>query len=262
MPSIRVGEIELSYRDEGDGPPVVLLHGFPFSSRLWAPQIEGLRSGHRVIAPDLRGFGRSPVVPGPYRMETLADDVAGLMDALGLARAAVAGLSMGGYVAFELYRRHPGRVARLMLADTRAEPDDEEGRARRARMAERARAEGTGAIVDGMIPKLVAPATLEERPEIVRELRAIMEEVDPEAVAAALEGMAERADSRPLLAEISVPVLVIVGAEDAITPPAVARAMVEAIPDARLEVVASAGHVSNLERPEAFNAAILDVLED
>lgn len=263
MPKVEIhGQSSLAYRERGDGPPVVLVHGFPFSSALWEPQLVGLSDRFRVIAPDLRGFGESDLADGPYGMDVHADDLAALLDALGLERVVLGGLSMGGYVAFEFVRRHRDRLRGLILADTRAEPDTAEGRANRRRMARTALEEGTDPVIEPMVPKLLSPETREARPEVEERLLEIMRSARPEAIAAALEGMAGRADSRDLLPRIEVPTLVIGGADDAITPAADLRAMAEAIPDVRLELLAGAGHVSNLEAPERFNAAVRDFLDE
>lgn len=251
----------LNYKDVGPGPiPVVLLHGFPFDSDLWRPQMPALADRYRVIAPDLRGFGASQLVAEAYTIARLADDVADLLDALGLGRAVIGGLSMGGYVAFEFFRRHPRRVAALVLADTRPDPDGPEGQANRARMAELARIQGSRAVVDELLPKLLSAGTRAQKPEVERALRDMMEAANPEAIAAALMAMAARDDSRPLLPEIDVPTLVIGGAEDSLTPPEHMREWGHQIPRARLELIEGAGHVSNLEQPEAFNALLLDFL--
>ena len=264
MPNVRIGDdnVTLSYRESGSGTPLVLLHGFPFSAALWRPQMEALATRCRAIAPDFRGFGGSEVTAGPYRMEQLAEDTVGLLDALGLEQpVTVCGLSMGGYVAFALYRRHPDRVRALILADTRAEPDTEEGRSRRDRTAEMALNEGAAVVAEEMLPRLLAASTLQSRPSVVKELQGIMESADPRAMAAALKGMSLREDARPLLGRISVPTLVIVGREDAIAPPQTARAMADRIADARVEIIDDAAHVSNLEAPERFNAVVTGFLD-
>lgn len=263
MPKVRIGDddVALNYREAGSGTPLVLLHGFPFSSALWRPQLEVLATRCRVIAPDFRGFGESEVTAGPYTMERLADDTIRLLDALGVERAVICGLSMGGYVAFALYRHHPERVRALILADTRAEPDTEEGRANRDRMAELALNEGAAALAKEMLPHLLSESTRRSRAPAVSELRRIMESADPRALAAALKGMAVREDARPVLERISVPTLVIVGREDEVTPPAAARALGDRIADARVEIIDDAGHVSNLEAPERFNTAVAGFLD-
>ncbi len=184
MPRLRIadGSLEIHYRESGSEPvPLVLIHGFPFSSEMWRPQIDRLADAYRVIAPDLRGFGASRPSPQPYSLARLADDVVELLDALDLDRAAIGALSLGDYVALELFRRHRARVAALVLADTRPQPDTAEARANRARLAELARREGSAAVTDELLPKLLAPTTRTARPELESELRDMSESAAPDA---------------------------------------------------------------------------------
>jgi 3-oxoadipate enol-lactonase len=239
-------------------PPVVLLHAFPLDGTMWAPQLAGIERLGPALAPDLPGFGGQP--PGAPDLAAYADAVVAGMDAAGFERAVVVGLSMGGYVALRLLDRHRARVAGLVLADTRAEADDDAGRARRTGQAARARAEGVAWLPDALVPALLGETTRHQRPEVVAEVRARVARADPEGVARALEAMRDRPDSTPLLATIDVPTLVIVGAEDALTPPATARGLAAAIPGARLEIVPEAGHLANLERPLAFDEVLFDFL--
>jgi pimeloyl-ACP methyl ester carboxylesterase len=264
MPTIQVddGQVSLHYHDAGTGDPnVVLIHGFPFNSGQWRPQLESLAERCRVIVPDLRGFGDSPLSPVPYTVIRLADDIAELMAALGIGRAVVCGLSMGGYVAFEMFRRHRECLAGLVLADTRPQPDSDAGRLNRARLAGIARSEGSGPVVEELLPMLVAPVTRQRRPEVVEQLREMMMAARPQAIADALMAMAARDDSVPLLAEIDAPAMVIVGSDDAIADAADTREWAVRIPDAGLAVIAGAGHVSNLEQPETFDAILFDFLD-
>lgn len=263
MPVISVdeGRQDIHYHDSGGGGvPLVLIHGFPFNADSWRPQREAL-ADRRLIVPDLRGFGDTPLSARPYTLVRLADDLVELLDALSIPRAAVGGLSMGGYITFEVWRRHPDRVAALVLADTQPDPDSDEARLNRARLASVAREEGSAAVAAGLLPRLLAPATRQRRPELERDLREMMEAAPAEAVAAALMAMAARDDSVPVLASIDVPTLVIVGSEDAITPPAETQEWVVRIPTAQLSVIAGAAHVSNLERPETFNALLDEFLD-
>jgi pimeloyl-ACP methyl ester carboxylesterase len=261
MPFARVGDIRLCYDDEGEGLAVLLLHGFPLGRWMWDAPRAALRDRYRVIAPDLRGHGDSEVPPGPYAMDLLADDAARLLDELRVERAVVGGLSMGGYVAFAFWRRHAARVQALLLCDTRAGADDAGSKVMRQSTAQVALERGTAAVVDGMLPKLLAPRTLRERPDLVADVRARLQRTDPRAVAAALLGMKDRVDSTPTLATITVPTLVLVGGDDQLTPPAAARALAAAIPGARLEVVADAGHLTPVEQPAATSAALRRFLD-
>ena len=261
MSVARVRGIELAYDDTGAGLPLVLLHGFPFNRSLWREQAEALGDTYRVIKPDLRGHGETGVTKGAATMEEMARDVAALLDELGVERAALGGLSMGGYVAFEFYRLFPRRVSALILADTRPQADTEEAKRNRAELAERARREGMRAVADAMLPKLLARATHEGRPEIVGRVREMILTTDPEGAAAALAGMAGRRDQTELLADIKAPALILVGSEDQITPPSDAELMHREIRDSRLEVIAGAGHVSNLEGADDFNRALRNFLD-
>jgi 3-oxoadipate enol-lactonase len=262
MSSIQIDNIEMAYTDVGAGRPVVLIHGYPFNRSLWNEQIEVLSQNHRVIAPDLRGFGESEASDGTATMNRMAQDVALLLDHLGIARATIAGLSMGGYVALAFYKQLSSRVRALILADTRAQADTAEAKQTRAQQAEKALSEGMAGIADAMLPKLLTPETVSKHPDIVKRVRDMMLKTKPEGAAAALRGMAERDDLTSLLSKISVPTLILVGAEDAITPVADSEKMNQAIADSRLVVLENAGHVSNLERTEQFNDALLDFLKE
>jgi pimeloyl-ACP methyl ester carboxylesterase len=257
MPTANINGVQIAYRDEGRGRPLLLIHAFPLSGAMWEPQIAALASAYRLIAPDLRGFGASPAVPGTASLDHYADDLAGLLEQLGLEHVSVAGLSMGGYIAFALLRRHRERVDALILADTRSQPDTDDGRRAREENARLAEQRGAGAIADQMLPKLLAPSASEQ---LRAQVRRIIEANDGAGIAAALRAMAARPDSTPLLATIAVPTLVVVGAEDGITPPSDARAMHTAIAGSRLAELPGAGHLSNLEASGAFNAAVDDLL--
>ena len=257
----RVSGIELAYTDAGRGPVVVLLHGFPLDRSMWRGQVESLSSKFRVVAPDLRGHGGTDVTSGPATMEEMAEDVAALLDELNVPRAVVCGLSMGGYVALAFYRMHPERVRAFVLADTRPQGDTEEARRAREETAHRALTEGMEPIADAMLPKLLSARTRESAPEVVARVREMMLGMKPEGAAAALRGMAVRRDQTDLLPKIDVPTLVVVGSEDAVTPPSDAEAMRDQIEGSRLVRIEGAGHVSNVERPEEFDRALAEFLE-
>jgi pimeloyl-ACP methyl ester carboxylesterase len=245
----------------GAGTPLVLLHAFPLDGRMWAPQVEALAGSYQVIVPDLRGFGaaREQAVE-EAGMDLLADDVARLLDDRGVDRVILGGLSMGGYVALAFVRRHPDRLGGLLLLDTKAGADSEQAWADRRAMAERVLAEGTGFVPEVMLPRLLGKTSLEERPELVERVAALIREQDPRAVAGAQRGMAARRDATDVLAGIGVPTLVVTGEEDTVTGPEVGRELAAAIPDARFLLVEEAGHLSSLERPEVVNEALLDFL--
>lgn len=253
MSFIRVDDIQLAYTDAGLGLPVVLLHGYPFNRTLWNEQVSALSNSYRVITPDLRGHGESDASPGAATMNRMAQDVAALLDHLEIHRAVVGGLSMGGYVALAFYKQFPSRVRALVLADTRAQADTEEGKVTRHQQAEKALAEGMAGIADSMLPKLLTPDTVSKRPEVVKRVRDMMLKTKPEGAAGALLGMAERDDQTSLLSQISCPALILVGQEDQITPVKDSEKMQREIAGSRLVVMENAAHVSNLERTEQFN---------
>lgn len=257
----RVRGIEMAYDDSGGGgAALVLLHGFPFDRSMWRGQAEALGGEFRVVAPDLRGAGETPVGVEAVSIEGMAEDVAALLDELKLGRVILGGLSMGGYVAFEFFRKFPGRVRALLLADTRPQADTEDGRRAREENAQRIMKEGMAPIVESMLPKLLAAGTRERGGETLERVRAMMLGMSPEGAAAALRAMALRRDQTELLPSIKVPALIVVGSEDAITPPADAKAMGAKIEGSRLVVVEGAGHLSNVERPEEFNRALVEFL--
>jgi len=257
MPTLERDGAHLFYLDQGRGPGLLAIHAFPLHSRMWAEQVTALQGSHRVVAPDLRGFGKSSPAPEVLTMGMAAADLEALLDHLALGQVVVLGLSMGGYAAFELYRRCPARIRALVLADTRAGADSEEGRAARLKFAEDAMAHGIRWVAEQMLPKLLGPS-----PAVaVREkVRRVIQENAPEAVAAAQRGMAVRADSRELLGRISCPTLVLVGEGDALTPPSEAEALRSAIPHARLAVLPGGSHLSNVDAAAAFNSELQSFL--
>jgi pimeloyl-ACP methyl ester carboxylesterase len=255
----------LAYDDLGaaaaDRPPVVLVHGHPFNRSMWQPQATALvAAGHRVILPDLRGYGESGVVPGRTLFAEFAGDLAALLDHLGVARAVVGGVSMGGQIAMEFHRAYPDRVAALVLADTSPVAETEDGKAFRNRLADRLLAEGLDGYANEVIDKMLAPYNVTGLPDVAGRVLRMMRTTAPEGAAAALRGRAERPDYRASLAGARVPVLVLVGADDVYTPVAEARALHGLIPDAELVVVEGAGHLPGLERPEPFNDAVVGFL--
>ncbi len=250
-----VNGIEIEYDVQGrDGAPwVVLVHGFPFARATWAEQVAALAPDFRVLTYDLRGLGESGLGPVPQPLESYVDDLLGLMDALGIARAGLAGLSMGGYIALRAVERAPQRFWALALCDTRAEADGNEGKLGRAAGIQKLHRGDSAAFVRGLLPKLLL------RPESAagRALEALMLRNGAAGMANALAAMQGRTDTTDALAAFDLPALVLVGSDDAFVPLDVARALAERIRGARLEVLDDAGHVSNLEAPAAFNAALI-----
>ena len=235
---------------------VVLIHAFPVDAAMWERQVADLTGEVRTLAPHLPGFGGEEPPEGPLSVEAMADAVAAAMDQNGLERAVIVGCSMGGYAAFEMWRRHPGRVAGLVLVDTRAEPDDDEARRKRRELAEKVRERGSGVVVESP-PPLLSPGAPEDLWERVRGWIARQ---PADSIARAALGMAERPDSRPDLPRIDVPTTVVVGSEDTLTPPALSEAMAVRIPDAEMAVLEGAGHLSNLEDPDGFLEALRGLL--
>jgi pimeloyl-ACP methyl ester carboxylesterase len=209
-----------------------------------------------VVRFDARGFGGSPPGDGLLTMERIADDAAGLLDHLQIAAATICGLSMGGYAAFAFVRNHPTRLRGLVLADTKASADSDQARRVRAEQADAVRKEGTSAIVDAVLPKLLGKTTHETRPQVVARVRDLIVPNPPRGITDALAGLAARADSTPTLRQVRVPTLVVCGEEDAITPPAEAESMHAGIAGSTLELIPKAGHLANLEAPDAFNRAL------
>jgi len=260
MKTLKLAGGPLAYDVRGEGPAVLFLHAFPLGLVMWDGEARALQATHRVIRFDCRGFGASPPGEGLLTMERIADDAAALLERLGVGRAVVCGLSMGGYAAFAMVRRHADRLKGLVLADTRPGGDSEEGRQARATLAEKVGREGAVAAADAFLPKLLGETTHRERPEVVARVRDIILETSPRGIMDALAGLAARADSTPTLREIRIPTLIVCGVEDTLTPVSDSRVMNDAIPASRLEVLAGAGHLANLENPAAFQGALLTFL--
>ena len=254
----------MAWLEAGAGWPVVLLHAFPLTAEMWRPQLARVPDGWRFLAPHLQGSGGTPPRPRPdglaATMDDYAADVGSLMDALEIESAIIGGLSMGGYVALALFRQEPARFAGMVLADTRPQADTPEGRAGRAAMRALVAERGPAAVADQMLPRLLSEQARREQPEIVALIRRLIESHSPDAIDAAVAAMMERPDSTPYLARITCGTLVLVGERDEVTPPADAEAMQRALVRATLTVIPGAGHLSNLEQPEAFSRALADFL--
>ncbi|MFE2050474.1 alpha/beta fold hydrolase [Streptomyces sp. NPDC059459] len=263
MNSVTVRGATIEYDDSGPsaGLPVLLIHGHPFNRSLWAPQVRALTAaGHRVVAPDLRGYGRSSVTPGKVLLADFADDLAALLDHVGVERAVVGGVSMGGQIAMEFQLGHPDRVRALVLSDTSAPAETAEGKKFRNRLADRLLAEGMDGYADEVIDRMLAAYNVTALPDVAARVLEMMRATDPRGAAAALRGRAERPDYRDVLAAVKAPVLVVVGADDVYTPVAEAEAIQGLVPHSTLVVVDRAGHLPGAERPEQFNRALLEFL--
>jgi 3-oxoadipate enol-lactonase len=248
----------LPHDDLGAGAPLLLLHAFPFDARMWEPQLAALSAKHRVVTPDLAGFGRARALAPRLSLDAHADDLAALLTALALPTVTLIGLSMGGYIALAFARKYPDRLAGLVLADTRAAGDSAEAKAGRERSIAQVQAEGVAALVEVLLPRLL---TDKAAPEVRERARRIASEQPPVGVIAALTAMRDRGDETPRLTSLAVPALVLVGSEDGLTPPSEAKSIAEALPRGSFAVVDHAGHLSNQEAPEAFNAALVDWLD-
>lgn len=260
--SLVLDGVRIAFETRGAGLPVVFLHGFPLNRRMWDPQLTALSSQAHLIAVDLRGHGESDAPLWRYTMDRFGDDVVAVLDHLRVAQAVVVGLSMGGYVALSMMRRHADRVRALVLTDTKAQADTEQGRVGRFQMAQAAHRNGAGAVADAMLPKLLAPETHREQPTLVRHVRSMIEGMAVSGIAGDLMAMADRPDSVPLLSTIRCPTLVIVGESDQATPVPDAQLMADTIPGAQLAIIPRAGHLPNLETPQPFNDRLGRFLAD
>ena len=258
----QINNITIGYSDQGTGHPIVFLHAFPLNRTMWATQEHLLSLQFRIITIDLRVHGESDAPLWHYTLEQSADDVGALLDHLRIQRALFVGLSMGGYILFAFYRKYAAHVGGLILADTKAQADTEEGKNGRFQLAQIAYKKGPSAIADVMIPKLLSSATIQTNPDLVQQVRAMIEGNQISGIAGDLMAMAERLDSVPLLSQITCPTQIIVGELDQATPPSDAKLMAEQIPHARLAIIPNAAHLSNLEQPEAFNQIVATFASD
>ncbi len=253
--------LRLAYDDRGTGLPLVFLHAFPLNRSMWAPQVAVLSQHFRTIAIDLRGHGESDAPLWNFSLDDYADDVRALLDYLDIPQAVLVGLSMGGYVSFAFSRKYGNRLKALVLADTRAQADSPEGRTGRFHLAQTAYGQGTGAVAETMLPKLLGPTSLKNKSDLVEFVRRTIHHTPVSGILVDLMAMADRADSVAHLRTITCPTLVVVGQEDHTTPLADAQLMAAAIPGARLAVIPAAGHLSNLEQPDVFNDLVQDFVE-
>ncbi len=257
-----INNTQIAYSDHGIGLPVIFLHAFPLNRTMWDGEMVALldEQRYRLVSLDWRGFGESDIVGEITTMDVLAGDVAALMDHLGIEKAVLCGLSLGGYVAFACLRQYAPRIAGLILADTRPAADTPERQANREEVARLAETSGTAAIADLQLPRLISDYTREHDPLVETRLRQMINAATVPGIAATSRGMALRADTSDLLASISCPTLVITGEQDAIIPPSEAQAYAERIPAAQFATIPNAGHLSNLEQPDLFLATISSFL--
>jgi pimeloyl-ACP methyl ester carboxylesterase len=255
-----IGGRQTRYLEAGAGWPLILLHAFPLNADMWRPQLERVPDGWRFIAPDLHGFGPGQPDVEPATLDDVADELCQFINELKLDQVVLCGLSMGGYLAFAAWRKFAESISALVLADTRPQPDSPEGREGRRAMMTLADTGGVAAVADQMLPKLLGVTTRRDRPDVEPQVRRIIESNSASAVKGALHALMTRPDSSPDLPRIAMPVLVMVGDEDAITPVDVSQEMQRALPRSRLVVLSGAGHLSSLESPVAFSTALADFL--
>lgn len=254
-----VNDARIDVRTDGNGDAIVLLHGFPLARDIWDEHAAQLCERHLVIRPDLRGLGRSSVTDGPYLMEQLAGDLAAVLDALGVERTAIAGHSLGGFVALAFSRMYTERVTRLALIGSRLAADTPQAARDREELADRTEREGSIApVVDAYLPRLFAPATLEKRSPVVDATRDLALRTDPAGAAAMLRGMAQRADSFDIAGEFEMPVLVVAGAADQILTLGEAREAAKAFRSGSLAVMGRSGHLPMLEEPEPLGRTLAE----
>ncbi|MHB8972693.1 MAG: alpha/beta fold hydrolase [Pirellulaceae bacterium] len=255
--TISSARLNVAQRGHGHGKALLLVHGFPLDHQMWQGQLAELGDEFRVIAPDLRGFGRSSEAMGTVTMQQYADDLAELLDALQVDQpVALCGLSMGGYIAWQFWRRHAARLSHLIVCDTRAAADTPEAAQTRRQTAARVLAEGTAVLVDAMLPKLFAERTQRQRSVVLAATEQVIRSAHPAGVAAALHGMAAREDATPWLPAITVPTLVICGQQDVISPVTEMEQIALAIPAAEFVVIPACGHMAPLEDPVHVNKAM------
>lgn len=262
---IQVNNFRMFFLDEGTGEkasrvPLMFVHGFPLHHEIWSSQIQAVSATHRVIAPDLRGHGKSDAPPGPYKMEQMADDLKALIDARRCGPVIMIGHSMGGYITFAFLRRYPKLIAGLGFVCTRPGADAAEGKTNRENLAQRVEKDGSIAVVDAMFPKMLAPTTYAEQLEASESVRHMMLATPVAGIAGASRGMALRSDSSDLLPTIKVPTLIITGAKDQLIPPKESENMAKQIPNAMLHIIPGAGHLPSMEKAGEFNRALREFL--
>jgi 3-oxoadipate enol-lactonase len=245
--------IDYNIYGKASGLPVVFIHGFPFSQEMWRLQVAKFSGDCRVITYDVRGHGESEVGDGQYTIEFFVDDLIGVLDHLRIEKAVIVGLSMGGYIALRAIERNPERFKGLVLCDTRSEADTNEGKVKRAASIQSVRTDGIQKYAEGFLKAVFAPQTFERNPEAVKFIRKIIEKTSLVAIAGTLLALASRTDTTESLSKINVPMLILVGEHDALTPVSAAKSMSEKIRQSELHVISNAAHLSNLENSEEFN---------
>ncbi len=253
----------MNYTERGlpQGLPVVFIHGFPFSHLMWEPQMKALPNNIRAITYDVRGHGESDVADGIYTIEFFVDDFIALLDHLCIERAVVCGLSMGGYVALRAIERHPERFLALVLCDTRSEADPNEGKVKRSASIKAVKTDGVAAFADGFVKAVFAESTFKRNPAAVEGIKDLIKANSPIGICGTLLALAARTDTTAALSAIKVPTLILVGAEDKLTPPSASESLRDRITRSELHVVPGAAHMSNIENPDEFNRHLISFLK-
>jgi len=252
---IPVNDINVSYNDEGPkkAPVIIFIHGFPLNKSMWDKQSEKLKGSYRVIAYDIRGHGDTDLGAIDFSIDLFAQDLIDFMDALKIEKTMLCGLSMGGYIALNAIEKHPNRFSALILSDTNCTADSSEAKENRIKTIEGIKENGVKKLADGLIPKLFAPESFKTYSEGIAVVKELIVKTPKQSLYNSLHAMANRKETCSKLPEIKIPVLIIVGKEDKITPPEAANAMHEKIKDSSLQIIPNAGHLSNLENQEDFN---------
>lgn len=261
--NVLINGSHLFYLDSGlsSGPPLLFIHGFPFSHAMWQPQMEALGARYRTIAYDVKGHGDSDVGDGQYSIESHVDDLIGLMDHLGTRQVTVVGLSMGGYIALRALEREPSRFTAAILCDTRSEADSNEAKLRRFAAVPAVKSSGSRVFADTFTKAVFAESTLTEQPGIVAQIHSIIAHTPPLSIAGTMLALAARTDTTSSLSRLRMPVLILVGEHDTTTPPDAARSMHESIAGSQIEIVPRAAHMSTLENPAFVNTVMLKFLD-
>ncbi|HWP81497.1 MAG TPA: alpha/beta fold hydrolase [Bacteroidota bacterium] len=260
---VPINSVTINYTERGlpQGLPVVFVHGFPFSHLMWEPQMKALPNEIRAITYDVRGHGESDVGDGQYTMEFFVDDLMGLLDHLVLNEVVICGLSMGGYIALRAMERHPERFKGLILCDTRSEADPNEGKIKRSASMKAVKTNGVKTFAEGFVKAVFAPQTFQSNPAAIETVKKMIEANSPLGICGTLLALAARTDTTASLSAIKVPTLILVGEHDTLTPVSASQAMHEKIAGSELVVIPNAAHMSNIENPEIFNAALLKFLK-
>jgi 3-oxoadipate enol-lactonase len=259
--TLNVNGIKLCYDDVGEGSiPVIFLHGFPFDKSMWHSQIESLKSSHRVIAYDSRGFGKSRDHGTNLSIDQFSEDLIRFMDLLSIDKAVVCGLSMGGYVALNAQKRAPGRFEALILCDTQCVADTAEGKKKRYQSIEEINGDGIKSFAEGFVERAFCKDSFTNKKEVVEQLKEVIYSTSPRMITQGLKALAERRETCSTLCMVNIPTLIICGKEDELTPIIQSEYMKQNIDGSLLRVIEDAGHVSNLEQPEVFNKCLSDFL--